>query len=149
MKLHYAAMILLGVMAATAGAQGVNKCTLPSGKIAYQQTPCTITGGGEKIGIKTPEMSKEQLMDTRLSGQSVNARPATKAEIKYCVAIVAGPLYSTDSENTAGTTIMKFFGDGFAVLSLVFDLKGSDGTYIKETMHRCIFDPSGKITQTD
>lgn len=49
MKLHYAAMILLGVMASTAGAQTIYKCPKPDGTTMIQQMPCSAQGGGETM----------------------------------------------------------------------------------------------------
>lgn len=45
-------------------AQTVYKCPQPDGVMKIQQTPCTVTGGGEAVKLNTPKPSGDGLRDS-------------------------------------------------------------------------------------
>lgn len=84
MKLHYAAMIILGVLASTAGAQTIYKCPKPDGTTMIQQMPCSAQGGGETMTVAPLKASGEGLRDSEKTWlkerDEVNAETAKAAE---------------------------------------------------------------------
>ncbi len=143
--------ILFVVLLFSPSAYSVNRCTDSGGKISYQQAPCTIYGGGEKIKIQTPGMSPETAMDIRVSGQIIRTQPATKAEITYCMALVLGPMYDPKTAIFDDRYIpeMGFYSDGYALLRVKFDIAANDGRWLGSNIYRCVFDVSGKIALHD
>lgn len=57
-------LIPLILLAAPAFGQTVYKCPQPDGVMKIQQTPCTVTGGGEAVKLNPPKASGDGLRDS-------------------------------------------------------------------------------------
>ncbi len=57
-------LIPLLLLATPAFGQTVYKCPQADGVLKIQQTPCTVTGGGEAVKLNTPKASGDGLRDS-------------------------------------------------------------------------------------